>query len=174
MRHPSPAYRVCVRTRNKPQIETRPVGPGAKRQPSPDPDFLWSLLALAHFMRLSLTKAAHAVVSSAACRKSGEGLGHHPQYCLSAIGAAPADEGSAAPLALPDLESVSQPFRAGLTFGSRPYGPGSYLLFISSSHADSYSPSRSSAPRRAKWTQRSTGAREQAAGEWPLAWARIR
>jgi hypothetical protein len=31
--------------------------------------------------------------------------------------------------------SVSQPFRAGLTFSSRPYGPGSSLRFISSSHA---------------------------------------
>jgi hypothetical protein len=32
---------------------------------------------------------------------------------------------------------MSQPFRAGLTFGSRPYGPASDLRFISSSHADS-------------------------------------
>ena len=35
------------------------------------PDFLWSLSALAKFMRLSLMKAAHAVVSGAAYRKSG-------------------------------------------------------------------------------------------------------
>ena len=34
-------------------------------------DFLWRWLALAKFMRLSLMKAAHAVVSSAAYRKSG-------------------------------------------------------------------------------------------------------
>jgi hypothetical protein len=33
-------------------------------------DFLWSLLALATFLRLSLMKAAHAVVASAAYRKS--------------------------------------------------------------------------------------------------------
>jgi hypothetical protein len=33
--------------------------------------------------------------------------------------------------------SASQPFRAGLTFGPRPYGPGSDLLFISRIHADS-------------------------------------
>jgi hypothetical protein len=36
-----------------------------------DPDFLWNWLALTNFMRLSLMKAAHAVVSSAAYRKSG-------------------------------------------------------------------------------------------------------
>ncbi len=35
------------------------------------PDFLRSFVALAKFMRLSLVKAAHAVVSSAAYRKSG-------------------------------------------------------------------------------------------------------
>jgi len=39
------------------------------------PDFLWSWLALMHFMRLSLMKAAHAVVSSAAYRKSGSRSG---------------------------------------------------------------------------------------------------
>jgi hypothetical protein len=36
-----------------------------------DPDFLWNWWALMNFMRLSLMKAAHAVVSSAAYRKSG-------------------------------------------------------------------------------------------------------
>src|SRR5882757_7717320 len=43
------------------------------RVPSPQhtPDFLWILLALANFMRLSLTKAAHAGVGGAPCRKSG-------------------------------------------------------------------------------------------------------
>jgi putative copper export protein len=30
------------------------------------PDFLWNLMALAHFMLLSLTKAAHAAMSDAA------------------------------------------------------------------------------------------------------------
>jgi hypothetical protein len=44
---------------------------GAPRSPQRTPDFLSSLLALAHFMRLSLLKAAHAVVSGAAYRKSG-------------------------------------------------------------------------------------------------------
>src|ERR1700691_270260 len=34
-------------------------------------DFLWSLVALVHLMRLSLLKAAHANLFSAACRKSG-------------------------------------------------------------------------------------------------------
>ena len=37
----------------------------------PSPDFLWNWLALMHFMRLSLMKAAYAAVSSAAYRKSG-------------------------------------------------------------------------------------------------------
>jgi hypothetical protein len=37
----------------------------AKRQPSRNPDFLCNLLPLAHFMRLSLTKAAHADFGSA-------------------------------------------------------------------------------------------------------------
>jgi hypothetical protein len=32
------------------------------RVPHVPPDFLWSLVALAHFMRLSLLKAAHAVM----------------------------------------------------------------------------------------------------------------
>ena len=35
------------------------------------PDFLWSLVALANFMRLSLLKAAHANLFGATCRKSG-------------------------------------------------------------------------------------------------------
>jgi hypothetical protein len=34
--------------------------------PSPYPDFLWNLVALANFMRLSLLKGAHAASSSAA------------------------------------------------------------------------------------------------------------
>jgi hypothetical protein len=86
-------FKVCVKTRNKPQIRTRPVGPGAKRQPSPG------------------------------------GLGNRPQYPLSAGGAAPANECCAAPPVLCNFGSVSQPFRAGLTFGSRPYRPGSDLRF---------------------------------------------
>jgi hypothetical protein len=67
-------------------------GPIAKRQPSPDPDFLWTLLALAHFMRLSLTKAAHADFGSAPCRKSGEGLGyqsHDPERRRRGTGLVP-------------------------------------------------------------------------------------
>ena len=35
------------------------------------PDFLWTLVALANFMRLSLLKAAHAVLDGATYRKSG-------------------------------------------------------------------------------------------------------
>jgi hypothetical protein len=44
---------------------------GAPRSPERTPDFLSSVLALAHFMRLSLMKAAHAGVGGAPCRKSG-------------------------------------------------------------------------------------------------------
>jgi hypothetical protein len=44
---------------------------GAPRSPKRPPDFLSSLPALAHFMRLSLMKAAHAGVGGAPCRKSG-------------------------------------------------------------------------------------------------------
>jgi hypothetical protein len=39
------------------------------------PDFLWGWMALTKFMRLSVKKAAHAVVSSAAYRKSGSPAG---------------------------------------------------------------------------------------------------
>ena len=91
-----------MRTRNEQQIRTRPVGPGAKRQPSPE--------GLGNGSRISFERQRRGT---------------------------PADEGSAAPPALRNLGSASQPFRTGLTFGSRPYGPGSDLLFISSSHAGS-------------------------------------
>jgi hypothetical protein len=50
--------RASVRNpQEKPQISPLRYAP---------PDFLWNLLALAHFMLLSLTKAAHAAISSAA------------------------------------------------------------------------------------------------------------
>jgi hypothetical protein len=42
------------------------------------PDFLWSSMALAHLMRLSLLKAAHAVMSDAAYRKSGSPIFFNP------------------------------------------------------------------------------------------------
>jgi hypothetical protein len=38
------------------------------------PDFLWCLMALAKFMRLSLQKGAHAASSGATYRKSGTGM----------------------------------------------------------------------------------------------------
>jgi hypothetical protein len=44
---------------------------GPASSPQRTPDFLLSLLALAHFMRLSLRKAAHVVFGRAPCRKSG-------------------------------------------------------------------------------------------------------
>src|ERR1700677_2862969 len=52
------------------------------------PDFLWSWLALMHFMRLSLMKAAHAVVSSAAYRKSGSRSGRSKGRFTLALGKA--------------------------------------------------------------------------------------
>jgi hypothetical protein len=44
------------------------------------PDFLWSLVALTNLMRLSLLKAAHAVMSGAAYRKSGSPHLLQPMY----------------------------------------------------------------------------------------------
>jgi hypothetical protein len=88
------AKRVCVRSRNKPQIGIRPVGPGAERQPSP------------------------------------EGLGGGSKL-WSAGGAALPSFAGAAPLVLKRYwGTMSQPFRAGLTFGSRPYGPDSDLWLL--------------------------------------------
>jgi hypothetical protein len=50
------------------------------------PDFLCSLVAPAHFMRLSLKKAAYAVASSAAYRKSGSPDRLQPTYALANVG----------------------------------------------------------------------------------------
>jgi hypothetical protein len=49
-----------------------------KKKEGLPPDFLWSLVALANFMRLSLLKAAHAVMSGAAYRKSGSPILFNP------------------------------------------------------------------------------------------------
>jgi hypothetical protein len=71
-------------------------------------------------------------------RKSGGGLGHrfrnivrapearHPECWLCRASSAPQS-----------WRSVSQPFRAGLMFGYRPYGPGSDLRFIAGYHTPS-------------------------------------
>jgi hypothetical protein len=50
-----------------PALHKKPEGTGRVSPGSPKrtPDFLWSLLALASFMRLSLMKAAHADVGHA-------------------------------------------------------------------------------------------------------------
>jgi hypothetical protein len=53
--------------------------------PSTNPDFLWSLVGSLHFMRLSLKKGAHVVLSRAAYRKSGESTGA-PPFALFAKG----------------------------------------------------------------------------------------
>jgi hypothetical protein len=49
-----------------------------KKEEGLSPDFLRSLVALAHLMRLSLLKAAHAVMSGAAYRKSGSPIFFNP------------------------------------------------------------------------------------------------
>jgi hypothetical protein len=73
-RCPCKANDVCVRT--QPAGVSFLINPsrnwtGAPRSPQRTPDFLSSMVALAHFMRLSLKKAAHAGVGGAPCRKSG-------------------------------------------------------------------------------------------------------
>src|SRR5580692_1804966 len=54
---------------------------------SASPDFLCSLVAPARFLRLSLTKAAYTVASSAAYRKSGFSTGNAQFDSLRVIGA---------------------------------------------------------------------------------------
>ena len=50
------------------------------------PDFLCSLVASTHFMRLSLKKAAYAVISSAVYRKSGSPRHFRPRYAEANLG----------------------------------------------------------------------------------------
>ena len=57
------------------------------------PDFLRSLVAPAHIMRLSLKKAAYAVASSAAYRKSGSPHRFRPRYAPRQAGAGLANLG---------------------------------------------------------------------------------
>jgi hypothetical protein len=57
------------------------------------PDFLWSLVALAHLMRLSLLKAAHAVMSGAAYRKSGSPVLFGPRTLRRTWGTRPVPNG---------------------------------------------------------------------------------
>jgi hypothetical protein len=49
-----------------------------KKKEGLPPDFLWSLVALTNLMRLSLLKAANAVMSGAAYRKSGSPILFNP------------------------------------------------------------------------------------------------
>jgi hypothetical protein len=57
-----------------------------KKQSRASPGFPVKLVAPVHFMRLSLKKAAYAVVSSAAYRKSGSPRRFHPRYALANLG----------------------------------------------------------------------------------------
>ncbi len=50
------------------------------------PDFLWSLVELGDFMRLSLQKAAHANMGDAAYRKSGSPHLLRPTYAGANVG----------------------------------------------------------------------------------------
>jgi hypothetical protein len=56
------------------------------------PNFLWSLAALANLMRLSLLKAAHAVMSGAAYRKSGSPILLNPGTLWRTWGTRPGGE----------------------------------------------------------------------------------
>jgi hypothetical protein len=49
------------------------TGQGRENQVEAPPDFLWTLAALANFMRLSLLKAAHVVLGGAMYRTTGFG-----------------------------------------------------------------------------------------------------
>jgi hypothetical protein len=53
------------------------------------PDFLWRLLALANFMRLSLMKAAHVNLFGAMCRKSGLPVFFGPRTLVRTWGTRP-------------------------------------------------------------------------------------
>ena len=88
----------CVRVKRRPQIS-----------PLRSPDFLLNLVALVNFMRLSLTKAAHVVVSGATRRKSGYAAGEQTESVVPHL------RRSTACL-------WTQPFRAGLIFGAGPLG----------------------------------------------------
>jgi hypothetical protein len=75
--------RIQFLIRNKVSINPRvvfgTVGSATKRRVPHPPGFLLSLLGSANFMRLSLEKGAHAVLSSAAWQESGS-------FALSAKG----------------------------------------------------------------------------------------
>jgi hypothetical protein len=70
---------------------------GNKRWVPHCPDFLWRLVALIHFMRLSLMKGAHADLSSAAWQE----IGVKPSFGLSGITA----------IDVPHQESLRMPER---------------------------------------------------------------
>jgi hypothetical protein len=57
------------------------------------PGFPVKLVTPAHFMRLSLLKAAYAVVSSAAYRKSGSPRRFRPTYAEANVGTRPVPKG---------------------------------------------------------------------------------
>jgi hypothetical protein len=102
-------------------------------------------LALAHFMRLSLTKAAHADFSGARVqeirRRAGRRISKVAERRRRGTTFIPGCRASGAQTIL--RESMSQPSRAGLTFGPRPYGPGSDLRFALAFSRKFFSPAPS-------------------------------
>jgi hypothetical protein len=82
-------FRVCLKTGKKENSRSLHYAP---------PDFLWTLVALANFMRLSLQKAAHAVVAWSRVQEirvrfgrddnfviASKGLNGNPSYSLHKI-----------------------------------------------------------------------------------------
>src|ERR1700733_7054383 len=68
------SHRRIISALHFPNLEPSPhyrESTGAPRSPKRTPYFLSTFLALTHFMRLSLMKAAYAGVGGAPCRKSG-------------------------------------------------------------------------------------------------------
>ena len=69
--HEPTAYCHCGCQPHRPHVTKRPaIAPPRTRVPH-IPDFLWSSVGSANFMRLSLKKGAQVVLSGAACRKFG-------------------------------------------------------------------------------------------------------
>ena len=84
------------------------------------PDFLWTMAALANFLRLSLLKAAHAVLGGATYRKFGSII-LYPYFSLPSL----CETWGTHPLIEEVLHRLSRRFshrlfRAGLTFSHRP------------------------------------------------------
>ena len=94
--------------------------PGPKKMG--DPDFLWSLSALADFMRLSLMKAAHADLFGAMYRKSGKALPKvfNVRFKRASLGGQNPDHGSVIPHVKAFENTIFGPRTLVRTWGTRP------------------------------------------------------